>query len=148
VTSIDLDKLESDLTSDGGRFKKDWFTYNGGSSDDAKVYQKPVFFNIALNYVQLDMNRLQERAGKQALVAVPTAVLTKGETDTLERKQGAKAKIEEVIAATPEPQAPTRGGLSTLLGGWWGKNWVGCYVQLHTFYCVHTAIYLDNVFET
>jgi signal recognition particle subunit SRP68 len=123
LTNIDFNKLESDLTSDGLYFKKDWFAYNGGSSDgDAKTHKKPLFFNIALNYVQLDTDRLQERAGKQTVVA-PTATPAKGKTEPiLERKQVAKTKIEEVRAASPEPQAPTRGGLSTLLGGWWGKN--------------------------
>ena len=35
----------------------------------------------------------------------------------------AKAKKEEIERpATPEPSGPSRGGLSSLLGGWWGRK--------------------------
>lgn len=120
----DLKELEGGVTVDGLQFKRDWFAFNGGSTDaDGKTYQKPLFFNIALNYVELDMERLLQRAGKQSVV-VPSVPPAQGRTEPVvaEKKPVAKAKVEEVRAATPEPQAQSRGGLSSLLGGWWGKS--------------------------
>lgn len=112
--------LENSLVSDSLQLKRDWFLYNGGSADaDGKTYEKPLFFNIALNYVELDMDRLLERAGKQP-VAPPTPLQAKPEP-IAEKKPSVKAKVE-VRPATPEPQASSRGGLSNLLGGWWGKS--------------------------
>lgn len=113
LTSSDLDVLESTITQDGLTIKNEWFAYNGGSINaDNKTYKKPLFFDIALNYVQLDMDRLQERAGKApAPPLVPVQAVP------------AKSRLEEVARPkTPEPQAPARGGLSSLLEGWWGRK--------------------------
>ena len=113
----DIKELESSLSSDSLRFKRDWFAYNGGSAvTDGKTYRKPLFFNIALNYVELDMDRLMERAGKKP------AVLPIQAQPMPDKKSVAKAKVEELRPATPEPQAPSRGGLTSLLGGWWGRS--------------------------
>ncbi|OJA13896.1 hypothetical protein AZE42_09666 [Rhizopogon vesiculosus] len=112
LTPSDLDSLESTISQDGLTIKNEWFTYNGGSIDaDNKTHKKPLFFDIALNYVQLDMDRLQERAGKApAPVPVPVQAVP------------AKSRLEEVARPeTPEPQ-PASGGLSSLLGGWWGRR--------------------------
>ncbi|KAG2160209.1 uncharacterized protein EDB93DRAFT_1244961 [Suillus bovinus] len=113
LTSSDLDALESTITQDGLTIKNEWFAYNGGSIDaDNKTYKKPLFFDIALNYVQLDMDRLLERAGK-----APAPVLV-----TVQAVP-AKSRLEEVVRPeTPEPQAPAKGGLSSLLEGWWGRK--------------------------
>lgn len=112
----DFDKLDKGLSADALQFKKDWFAYNGGSIDaDNKSYKKPLFFDIALNYVQLDMDRLQARAGK--------APAPKSTTAKVEPKPVAKAKAEEIERpATPTTQPSQSGGLSNLLGGWWGRK--------------------------
>lgn len=121
LTKEHVDVLENDVSTDGLRFKKDWFSYNGGSTDPGnKSYKKPLFFDIALNYAQLDMDKLQERAGKK-----PAVVATPARKDfSAEKKQTTKAKVEEEIRPhTPEPQATqARGGLGSLLGGWWGRT--------------------------
>ncbi|KAG0703075.1 hypothetical protein DFH29DRAFT_850870 [Suillus ampliporus] len=116
LTPSDLDALESTITQDGLTIKNEWFAYNGGSIDaDNKTYKKPLFFDIALNYVQLDMDRLQERAGKApAPAVVPVQPV---------QPAPARSRLEEVARPqTPEPQAPARGGLSSLLEGWWGRK--------------------------
>lgn len=127
LTAQDINELEQEITADSLTFKNDWFAYNGGSVGDAKKeYKKPLFFDIALNYVQLDMDRLQERAGKapepktQAQPQAKTPVAQ----PVPEKKMLAKAKAEEIVRApTPEPTTPSRaGGLSSLLGGWWGRS--------------------------
>ena len=124
ITADDLDQLDKELTEHGSRFKNDWFAYNGGSvSVENKNYAKPLFFDIALNYVQLDMDRLQERAGKQPQPAVLAATPIRVEDPKADKRPIAKAKAEEIQRpATPEPSAHTEGGLSSLLGGWWGRR--------------------------
>lgn len=125
IAADDLDLLDKELAEDGSRFKNDWFTYNGGSlSVDNKDYKKPLFFDVALNYVQLDMNRLQERAGKQPQRAVLAAAPIRTEDPTADKRPVAKAKLEEIQRpATPEPSASAAGGgLGSLLGGWWGRR--------------------------
>jgi signal recognition particle subunit SRP68 len=124
IAADDLDQLDEELTENGSRFKNDWFAYNGGSlSVENKDYKKPLFFDVALNYVQLDMNRLQERAGKQPQPAVLAATPIRAEDPTADKRPVARAKVEEIQRpATPEPSAHTGGGLSSLLGGWWGRR--------------------------
>jgi signal recognition particle subunit SRP68 len=121
----DLDQLDKELAEESSRLKNDWFAYNGGSlTADNKEYKKPLFFDIALNYVQLDVDRLQERAGKklQPAVHAPAPVHAPEEVP-VDKRPVAKAKLEEIVRpATPEPTAPAQGGLSTLLGGWWGRR--------------------------
>ncbi|KAF8624823.1 hypothetical protein AX15_005710 [Amanita polypyramis BW_CC] len=130
LNNADMRELETDLAADGLQFKRDWFGYNGGALDEEgiKTYKKPIFFNIALNYIELDMDRLLERAGKERTIPVLTEVSTAHTAATPaqqpagEKKAPPKTKVEEVQLATPEPQASTRSGLSSLLGGWWGRS--------------------------
>lgn len=123
--------LEAMLASDSTKYKREWFAYNGGSvSKDPKEHKKPLFFDIALNYVELPMDRLLERAGKApqpAPVPAATAAQPKQQpkADPVSEKKAPakeKAKLEESRPSTPQPQAQSRGGLSSLLGGWWGKS--------------------------
>ncbi|KAK7059235.1 signal recognition particle subunit srp68 [Paramarasmius palmivorus] len=121
LTSEDISNLENEAASESLRFKREWFTSNGGSVDgDPKSYKKPLFFNIALNYVDLNMDGLQERAGRQPEVVQPTPVVASPKPDSVPKKS---VQIEDSRPATPEPSgAPSRSGLSSLLGGWWGKS--------------------------
>jgi len=127
LTKLDIDELEALFAEEALSSKKDWFAYNGGKLDgDSKTHKKPLFFDIALNYVQLDIDRLQERAGKAPLpsqaAAKPTSAQKRPEP---EKKAQApiKSRLEEQERPeTPEPAAPARGGLSNLLGGWWGRK--------------------------
>lgn len=108
--------------SDSLQFKRDWFAYNGGSlKADPTTYKKPLFFNIALNYVELDMNRLQERTGKKP-IAPPASSVAVSKAKSEEKKLTSKAKVEEHVEPTPQPPLQARAGLSSLLGGWWSKT--------------------------
>ena len=114
----EVKEFESIVVSDSLQFRRDWFAYNGGSlKADPKTYKKPLFFNIALNYVELDMDRLQERSGKK-----PTAPPTSSLAASKAKSESAKAKVEEHIEPTPQPPPQARAGLSSLLGGWWSKT--------------------------
>ncbi|KZT24687.1 hypothetical protein NEOLEDRAFT_1115860 [Neolentinus lepideus HHB14362 ss-1] len=115
-----LGNLDAELVADGLRSKKAWFAFNGGqiNPESSKTHKKPLFFDIALNYAQLDMDRLQERAGKK-----PAAPAVKASSAIPLEKKASNRVEETERASTPEPQAaPSRGGLSSLLGGWWGRS--------------------------
>ncbi|KAI6022552.1 hypothetical protein EDC04DRAFT_2728944 [Pisolithus marmoratus] len=113
LSSGTVDGLDASISGASPSVKKEWFAYNGGTvNGDPKAYQKPLFFDIALNYVQLDMDRLLERAGKAP-----------SKQNKEEMPQPVKSRREEVVRAeTPEPPVQTTGGLSALLGGWWGRK--------------------------
>ena len=115
-----LTPLESELNTEELKLKREWFAYNGGTLDgtDANALkQKPLFYDIAFNSVNLPVDRLLARAGR-APAPMPTQAPV---------GQPTKAKIDEpVVPVVPEPEepaaAPARGGLSNLLGGWWGRR--------------------------
>lgn len=115
VTSVDV--LDLTLSTTAADAKNEWFAYNGGTVDEEpKAYKKPLFFDIGLNYVQLDMERLMERAGKAM------AATAKEEREGVVAPPG-KSRLEEVVRpATPEAAVPARGGLGSLLGVWWGRK--------------------------
>lgn len=130
LNNTDMKELEAGLAADGLQFKRDWFVHNGGTIDEdgAKAYKKPTFFNIALNYVELDMDSLLERAGKKQgqltpkPATAPVAHIAPVQQPPVEKKAPLKAKVEEIRPSTPELQAASRSGLSSLLGGWWGRK--------------------------
>lgn len=109
-----IDTLESDIAEASLSVKNEWFSFNGGTiNGHPKTYKKPVFFDIALNYVQQDMDKLLERARKTANRE------KEGEREV--QVQPTKSRQEQVVRAeTPEP--PQIKGLSSLLGGWWGRR--------------------------
>ena len=128
LTTSDISVLNDELSSDTLQCKKDWFTFNGGqlttdtttdTTTDNKTHKKPLFFDIALNYVQLDMERLQERAGKP-----PTS--SSGAENAIEapRGTGARAGSGSVSAANVRnqnksdlrPPETTAGAASEALG--------------------------------
>jgi len=126
LNADDIKEVESAITSDNSQLKRDWFAYNGGSVNaDPTTYKKPLFFNIALNYVELDMDRLQQRAGKPPVAAPSSSIKgAQARTESVpEKKPTPKAKAEEHVEPTPEPKPQARGGLSNLLGGWWNKGY-------------------------
>lgn len=119
----DINDLEVVLTADSLQMKRDWFAYNGGSVGAEKMtYQKLLFFNIALNYVNLDMDQLMRRAGKESATTSSTILTATQKQEIIETKSLGKTRIEMHRSPTPEPPVPNRGALSTLLGGWWGKS--------------------------
>lgn len=116
VTSDTINDLVEIIKSSENDYRLDWFAYSGGLvkpvRDESK---KPLFFDIALNYAQLDMDKLQERAGMRPKVTSIPIIEPKLTSIS-------KTKAEEVERpATPEPSAPG-GVLNSLLGGWWGRR--------------------------
>ena len=113
LTQKHLDDLEKSFTEDELRYKTDWFAYNGGVLEsEGKKVEKPLFFDIALNYVDLDIEKLRERAGKvssKSPAQAPAASVTKS-----------KQEVEKVVEEAQEKQATST--LGSLLGGWWGRK--------------------------
>ncbi|KAG9025709.1 hypothetical protein FRB95_009849 [Tulasnella sp. JGI-2019a] len=116
------------------RFKRDWFAYNGGNVETdpaaAKKAKKPVFFDVAFNYIEPPMDDLRRRAGKEPLKVVqpetPTTTATRIAPPS-SSVSGARSKVDvedqEVDEEpTPPPSSTAPGVLSSLLGGWWGRR--------------------------
>ena len=127
LVESDCDKLDEEISRVSSELKRDWFTFNGGSPTPGnESYKKPLFFDIALNYVELDVDRLQQRAGKEPPPKPVPIKIMQPQPQLPQAQKGltAKAKAEEITSpATPEPKAETpHVGLSTLLGGWWGRK--------------------------
>ena len=56
-----LTSFGEEVATESLHCKKDWFNYNGGDATgtiDRQTYKKPLFFDIALNYVEMDMDKL------------------------------------------------------------------------------------------
>lgn len=70
------------------------------------------------------MDRLLERAGKAPTEPTPIAAPKpqKAEVSAEKRAPAPKAKAEEARPETPQPAASAKSGLTSLLGGWWGRS--------------------------
>ena len=118
LTRVSAQALEQDVQKAELELKTRWFAHNGGKPQGGVQHQKPLFFDVALNYVELPMERLQEKAG-----IVPTEQQTKS-SPVVEKR----ALVDRKVDAQPEEQvqAPAQqepqGMLGSLLGGWWGRK--------------------------
>ncbi|KAH8799621.1 hypothetical protein DL96DRAFT_1672399 [Flagelloscypha sp. PMI_526] len=117
LTTSDAAALDESLAADALTFKRDWYAFNSGSinPEDHKTYKKPTFFNIALNYVELDMDALNERAGKES--SSQPVVQQQEKKNLLDEEVK-----EDAVEDTPQEVKPSRTGLGSLLGGWWGRS--------------------------
>jgi signal recognition particle subunit SRP68 len=143
LPSSRLDALEAELAADALAAKTAWFAYNGGQLESAPSqekgkHKKPLFFDIALNYVTLDMDALAARAGKAPTAPQGSSSAAAKSKNVPTSAAGASSKVsaslgvpghekktaEEERAATPEPEPAKSGGggLGGLLGGWWGRK--------------------------
>jgi signal recognition particle subunit SRP68 len=117
LTLDSVKALEQEAQSTETDLKKRWFAESGGKTI-GNQHQKPTFFDIALNYIELPMDRLQEKAGIAPKVQ-PAKTSPAVEKRVLADRQ-AEVKPEEPAAAAA-PQQP-QGMLGSLLGGWWGRK--------------------------
>ncbi|KAF8741739.1 Signal recognition particle 9 kDa protein, partial [Rhizoctonia solani] len=116
LTLDSVKELEKDVQDTETDLKKRWFAYNGGKAV-GNQHQKPVFFDIALNYIELPMEKLQEKAGV-APKAQPAKASPVVEKRVLAERKAAEPEAEE---PAPAPQQ-SQGMLGSLLGGWWGRK--------------------------
>ncbi|KIK67441.1 hypothetical protein GYMLUDRAFT_37563 [Collybiopsis luxurians FD-317 M1] len=148
IPPSDIDELDQAIAKEGMEYKRAWLEKGGNIGSDSEgnkqPQKKPVFFNIALNYIDVDMERLRERAGK-APAPVPVAPTPRAPASEPKSQPTSKAGSAAVLAqrktlaeglsrsGTPEPREvaenqsqnkPAAGGsrLGSLLGGWWGRS--------------------------
>nr|GAT46032.1 predicted protein [Mycena chlorophos] len=114
-----ISALETTLATTTLAFKREWFAFNGGAPDTtARAEKKPLFFDIAVNYVGLDVDKLRERGGLPPLEVAAVPVVS-----TPAAKSKAKEDVYEAEESKEDvKQQPARGGLGSLLGGWWGRS--------------------------
>ncbi|KAF8309994.1 hypothetical protein DL93DRAFT_2084941 [Clavulina sp. PMI_390] len=120
----------------------------GTPEADAK-FKKPSFLDVAFNYIELPQDRLLARAGKSvpgsaAPSGPPSPVISKAKPNAPPSPVASKnpslpgeggggkrrAKVEDQVPGpepVPEPKIVSSGGgltggLSGILGGWWGKK--------------------------
>jgi len=136
VTLDDITSLESILIDDELHTKKEWFAHNGGRVSSLETenvpHRKPLFFDVAFNYVELPMNRLQERSqktsrkGSAAPVSAPDAkgqpALSPGEAKEGGKEKRLATKVEEEVPAVKIVDSTASYGISGILGGWWGRK--------------------------
>jgi len=116
----------------------DWYAHNGGQLEvdsagvKAAPHKKPLFFDVAFNYVELPMDRLLARASKggatpakPTVAPVPAAKAAAAEPAGEGRKDREKRSTKVEEEALPEVKivqsAPSL-GLGGILGGWWGRK--------------------------
>ncbi|KAF8917331.1 hypothetical protein CPB85DRAFT_1558832 [Mucidula mucida] len=95
LTATELSKLETETSTDQAQAKREWLAYNGARSRRIR---------------RTGFGRVEEEGGLE--------VADEGEKDK-DKEKKTQMVVEE---REEEPQVPvSRGGLSGLLGGWWGK---------------------------
>lgn len=123
--------------------KMEWYAFNGGapvaSAPAGGEHKKPMFYDVAFNYVELPMDKLiaRSKAGKaqaaaplkaQAPAAASKAMapqVSAGATATEGgRKEKRSTKVEAERPPSPEVKIVQSGGLGLggILGGWWGRK--------------------------
>jgi signal recognition particle subunit SRP68 len=105
--------IEEEIILDERAYKANWFSLNGGklsSNSTQDSHQKPLFFDIALNYIDLDVEVLHTKA--QGLIPQQTK-------NTLEptKMLSSPTKAEEKVASSESSSVSRLGGL---LSNWWG----------------------------
>lgn len=137
LTPTDVSNAEVELSKEEVKMKTDWYAFNGGkaipSPDSGK--KKPMFYDVAFNYVELPMDKLLARSSNAKPAAPAPAPVAKATTSqakpmALQTSTGATAKekratkVEEAPPPVPEPKIVQSGGygLGGILGGWWGKK--------------------------
>ncbi|KAF5393532.1 hypothetical protein D9757_000578 [Collybiopsis confluens] len=151
ISPSEIDELDGVIAREGMEYKRAWLEKGSSALPDGEGKQqqqtqkKPVFFNIALNYIDVDIDKLRERAGKAPAPATPAAAAAPSSKAPSTTPQNSKAGSAAAVAqrkalaeglsrsGTPEPRdvvdtqaqnKPLAGGnrLGSLLGGWWGRS--------------------------
>ncbi len=114
----EIEELERVVTSTEATLKSSWFVFNGGAFTSATQtlgtsdhIKKPLFFDIALNYADVDVDALRGKAG----------LVVQHNNPVLSSIQ----KVKEVVVQEPVPaeNAPAAGSrFGSLLGSWWGRR--------------------------
>ncbi|GJJ13873.1 hypothetical protein Clacol_008130 [Clathrus columnatus] len=117
ITTEMVSEMEARLAEFEEKCKREWFGYNGGVVRERKPegkHEKPVFFDIAFNYVEPPIERLRKRAGLPPLApgdeVSPVVVAPKAKAELEGQPEKIKEKEEEKVNRS--------GGLTGFLGSW------------------------------
>jgi signal recognition particle subunit SRP68 len=145
LTLDDVSRAEEELAGEETKMKMDWYAFNGGAATSAPEggHKKPMFYDVAFNYVELPLERLEARAAigqpgakpegniKPALGATVTASApgrsiasqASGATGENGKRQRRATKTEEA-PLTPEVKIVQSSGfgIGGILGSWWGRQ--------------------------
>jgi len=109
----DLVTLEQQLLEEERKYKAEWFNMNGGKVSLGLIkeqHQKPLFFDIALNYIEPNTDAIHARTeDTNSLVAETTPA--QGSVDP-----------ESVAADSSQSESVATSRLGGILGGWWGRK--------------------------
>ena len=142
LTLDDVSRFEEELIKEESTLKLEWYAFNGGAATSLPQdkHRKPMFYDVAFNYVELPMERLQARARGQVgakagvtpktppgvttnagrAIAQQTSPVPTAENGKRERRM---TKVEEA-PPTPDVKIVQSGGfgIGGILGGWWGRQ--------------------------
>lgn len=137
----DISRAEGELAKEEIKTKMDWYAFNGGAptSLSEDKHKKPMFYDVAFNYVELPMERLQARATDAHLGAkarAPTnappialAVADRGTAPQassgtpVEKRERRATKVEDAPPAPEVKIVQSSGfGIGGILGSWWGRQ--------------------------
>ncbi|KAF8330394.1 uncharacterized protein EI90DRAFT_3145774 [Cantharellus anzutake] len=125
ITLSDIASLKSTLFDDEKGTKSEWFSFDGGRVGlpgiDQVPHKKPLFFDVAFNYIELPFDRLQARAQKAPLTRAVAHEVVKKPTSTEVKEKRLPTKIEEEppVVKIVDSASYSIGGI---LGGWWGRK--------------------------
>jgi signal recognition particle subunit SRP68 len=110
----DLANAEQELREDERKYKAEWFTLNGGRLGPSQEHHRqPLFFDIALNYMEPELEAINGRIEPQK----PT-----GQHAKVAPKVQSKFNEESQDENTSQSQLPPTSRLGGLLGSWWGRK--------------------------
>ena len=116
-----VQRLETRVVQEEKRMKMDWFALNGGSIQDGTENKgaKALFYDIAFNSVEDPLDKIKRRAGRAVKEKSKGAHTARTSVDA---KAKMLAQVDEPAASEEASEAPQRGVLGSLLGGWWGRR--------------------------
>lgn len=144
LTLDDVSRADEGVAKEETKIKMDWYAFNGGAVASAPEvgHKKPIFYDVAFNYVELPMERLQARAGAGQPGAKPRATLkpaidatiaapaagrgiapqTSGATAENGKRQRRATKTEEAPPPEVKIIQSSGFGIGGILGSWWGRQ--------------------------
>lgn len=150
LTPERIAEAETELEKEETKMKMEWYAFNGGlptanASKDGQGHKKPMFYDVAFNYVELPMDRLfaRSKAGKAQAAASAASVAATSKAQAASkpmaphvstgagvgvigegRKEKRSTKVEAERPPSPEVKIVQSGGLGLggILGGWWGRK--------------------------
>lgn len=140
MTLDDITAVERELNADDLRTKMEWYAFNGGQlmtvgpDGTTKPFKKPLFFDVAFNYVELPMDNLIARSSAgvktptpappaaRPSAVKPTSASAEPSSEARKEREKRSTKVEEAPPPEVKIVQTSSLGLGGILGGWWGRK--------------------------